>query len=163
MINRDRAEQFARLVALELKGKIVAHGFTAKAVAEGIDRPAATMNRWLNGKLELPLSVFGEACEYINIDPHQVMEDAYSRLVILHGERDGFTYSEESVAEASKELSALESASPSNVIHAKFTKAKNVGGADEDDIVIPDNVEEAWLGEYAADPSGDDPIDHGAP
>ncbi len=38
----------------------------------------------------------------------------------------------------------------------------NVSGP-VDTVDIPDNVEEAWAGAYAADPSGDDPIDHGTP
>lgn len=28
---------------------------------------------------------------------------------------------------------------------------------------VPEDVEEAWAGQYAADPAGDDPIDHGTP
>jgi len=39
-----------------------------------------------------------------------------------------------------------------------------VGGFGKNDAVeIPENVEDEWFGQYAADPAGDDPIDHGAP
>lgn len=92
MNNRERAETFALYVGLELKGRIVARGFTAKGVAEGIGRGSANFNRWLNGKVELPLTVLAEACEYIDIDPHPVVEDAYSRMCVELGERDGTTY-----------------------------------------------------------------------
>lgn len=43
----------------------------------------------------------------------------------------------------------------SNVIVGGF--GKNV------DVEIPENVEEEWAGQYAADPAGDDPIDNGTP
>ena len=92
MNNRERAETFARYVGLELKGRIVTRGFTAKGVAEGIGRGSANFNRWLNGKVELPLTVLAEACEYIDIDPNPVVEDAYSRMCVELGERDGTTY-----------------------------------------------------------------------
>lgn len=48
------------------------------------------------------------------------------------------------------------------VTHAQFGEP-NVGGAGDDEIVIPKNVEEEWLGKYAAHPKGDEPIDHGTP
>lgn len=55
-------------------------------------------------------------------------------------------------------LLVLSSAAPekrSNVIVGGF--GKNV------DVEIPENVEEEWAGQYAADPAGDDPIDNGTP
>ncbi|WP_433674809.1 hypothetical protein [Microbacterium gorillae] len=89
---RKRAETFSRYVGLELKGRIISQQFTAKGVAEGIGRQPAAFNRWLNGKVEMPLTVFCEACEYIDVDPTRVVEDAYSRLAVEYGERDGELY-----------------------------------------------------------------------
>lgn len=95
MNNHQRAETFALYVALELKGKITSRGYTAKQVAHMVGRPAATMNRWLNGKLALPISVLGAASEAIGVDPDQIVEDAYSRLCVEFGEADGTTYEPE--------------------------------------------------------------------
>lgn len=95
MNNRDRAETFARYLGLELKGKIIRQGHTAKSVADDMGRSPAAFNRWLNGKVELPLSVFAEACEVIDVDPQGLVEDAYARLCVDFGERDGFQYEEE--------------------------------------------------------------------
>lgn len=89
---RQRAETFSRYVGLELKGKITSQQFTAKAVAEGIGRQPAAFNRWLNGKVEIPMTVLCEACEYIDIEPAKVVEDAYARLAVEYGERDGLVY-----------------------------------------------------------------------
>lgn len=89
---RRRAELFSLYVGLELKGKITSRGYNAKSVAEGIGRQPATFNRWLNGKVEIPVTVLCETCEYIDIDPTGIVEDAYARLALEHGERDGDRY-----------------------------------------------------------------------
>lgn len=85
---RNRAHLFSVYVGLELKGRITSRGFTAKQVAEGIGRQPAAFNRWLNGKVEIPLTVFCEACELIDIEPSKIVEDAYSRVAFEQGERD---------------------------------------------------------------------------
>lgn len=89
---RQRAETFSRYVGLELKGKITTQGFTAKSVAEAIGRQPAAFNRWLNGKVEIPMTVFCEACEYVDVEPAKLIEDAYARLAVEFGERDGRMY-----------------------------------------------------------------------
>lgn len=77
---RDRAETFSTYVGLELKGKITARGFTAKAVAERSRRSASALNKWLNGHVELPMSVLCEACEIIGVSPAAIVDAAYERL-----------------------------------------------------------------------------------
>ncbi|MBG6083282.1 helix-turn-helix domain-containing protein [Zhihengliuella flava] len=108
MNTRERSEAFTRYVGLELKGRITAHGFTAKTVAESMGRSVAAFNRWLNGKVEIPLSVVCEACELIDIDPREIVERAYDRMAMTLGERDGRTYEEEDVSIALAEARALE-------------------------------------------------------
>jgi len=76
---------FSRYVGLELKGKITARGYTAKAVALAAQRSPAAFNRWLNGRVELPLAVLCEACEVIGVEPHAIVDAAYSRVVVEHG------------------------------------------------------------------------------
>lgn len=95
---RRRAELFSRYVGLELKGKITSQEYTAKAVAEGIGRQPAAFNRWLNGKVEMPMTVLCEACEYIDVEPSKIVDDAYSRVAVEQGERDGRIYPDEDFA-----------------------------------------------------------------
>lgn len=125
MDKRERAELFAKYVGLALKGRIITQGRTAKAVAEQMRRSPAAFNRWLNGKVELPISVFAEACEVIDVEPHTVIEDAYSRLCIEHGERDGSTY------DTSDDDYSYPGELTDNVIDGVFDRG-NVGGQLED-------------------------------
>lgn len=147
MNKRDRSELFARYVGLALKGRIVTQGMTAKAVATTMHRSPAAFNRWLNGKVEIPLSVFAEACEVIDVEPQQLIEDAYARLCVEQGERDGATY----------EDAADDHSFPGehdNVIVGGF--GQNAHTEEE----IPENVEEEWAGRFAASPMSDIPEDH---
>jgi len=85
MDKRQRAMLFSRYVGLELKGKITARGYTAKAVALAAQRSPAAFNRWLNGRVELPLAVLCEACEVIGVQPQVIVDLAYSRVVVEYG------------------------------------------------------------------------------
>ncbi|MGN6126541.1 MAG: helix-turn-helix domain-containing protein [Humibacter sp.] len=85
MDKRQRAMLFSRYVGLELKGKITARGYTAKAVALAAQRSPAAFNRWLNGRVELPLAVLCEACEVIGVEPQVIVDLAYSRVVVEYG------------------------------------------------------------------------------
>lgn len=88
MDTRKRAELFSRYVGLELKGAISSRQMTAKNVAVTIHRSPAAFNRWLNGKVEIPVSVVCEACEVIDVEPAYIVETAYNRMVHELGERD---------------------------------------------------------------------------
>lgn len=160
MNNFKRGEEFSKFVALELKGRIIAQGFTAKAVAAGIGKPAATLNRWLNNKLPLPISILCEVAEFIGVFPADIVSLAYDRLAVRYGEMNGTLHEPEDADYVDIEITRLAEAdadapSRSNVIVGGF--GKNV------DVEIPENVEEEWAGQYAADPAGDDPIDNGTP
>lgn len=161
MSNFKRAEEFSRYVALELKGRIIAQGFTAKAVASGINRPAATLNRWLNNKLPLPLAVLCEAAEFIGVSPSDIVSLAYDRLSVRHGELGGEGYDSEDHSYVDDEIAQLEAAdadreSSAEVIVGRF--GQNAGNENDDDI--PADVEEAWAGRFAAHPKGNEPEDH---
>lgn len=84
--NRERSEIFGRYVGLQLKGTIVARASTAKEVAARIGRADANLNRWLNGKTEIPLSVLCEVCEFLRVEPSTIVEQAYDRMVFEIGE-----------------------------------------------------------------------------
>jgi|GEM_PF-2881495 len=88
MDNRDRALLFTKYVGLELKGRITTRGFTAKTVAQRTHRSASALNRWLNGHVELPLTVLCETCEVIGLNPAHIVDAAYDRLVIEYGKAD---------------------------------------------------------------------------
>lgn len=90
-MNRNRSETFARYVGLQLKGSIIARSLTAKAVAEAIGRGDANLNRWLNGKVEIPISVVCEVCEFIGVEPSQIIQLAYDRMVFENGEPGEFS------------------------------------------------------------------------
>lgn len=94
MSTRQRAERFAQYVGLELKGAIIARGFTAKQVAEATNRSPAAFNRWINGKAELPMVALSESCEIIGMEPDAIVENAYARMVMDFGEIDGLRYDE---------------------------------------------------------------------
>ncbi|AZS46637.1 MULTISPECIES: helix-turn-helix domain-containing protein [Microbacterium] len=85
---RERGELFGRYVGLELKGAIVSRSLTAKAVAERIGRADANLNRWLNGKTEIPIAVVCEVCEVLDLEPRTIVEHAYDRMIEELGERD---------------------------------------------------------------------------
>lgn len=77
---QQQGKLFTRLVGLELKGRIVARGFTAQDVATATNHSPAAFNRWLNGKVELPLRVLCEACAVINVTPSEITDAAFERL-----------------------------------------------------------------------------------
>lgn len=150
MSNLKRADEFARFVALELKGRIISQGFTAKAVAEGIGRPAATLNRWLNNKLPLPLTVLCEISELIGVEPADVVRLAYDRLAVRYGEVNGYQYEssgdEESVQDhVDREISELESISL--YTHDRVGPERSSGTSD---VIGPrENANSARQGDYA--------------
>lgn len=146
MDNRQRSELFATYVGLSLKGRIVTQGRTAKSVAEEMGRSAAAFSRWLNGKNELPLSVLAEACEAIDVEPSIVIEDAYSRLCLEHGERDGTIHEDDG-----EDYRYPGESEPRGELI--------VGGfAQNADPAIPEDVESAWA--HAAHPDTPEPEDH---
>lgn len=76
----ERGKRFAFFVGQELKGQIKARGFTAGEVARNTKHSESGYARWLNGKVEIPVSVVYETCDYIGIEPRLVIELAYIRL-----------------------------------------------------------------------------------
>ena len=75
-----KAREFARCVGLELKGRIVARGFTALQVATLLGRSPTAFTNWLNGKKPIPMVVFHQACEVIGADPVMIVDDACRRV-----------------------------------------------------------------------------------
>lgn len=80
-ILRDRAKLFGKYVSAEIKGAIVANGYTQTDVAKAIDRQGANLSRWLNGKPVIPVEVAMEVCDYIGVDIRSIMDRAERRVV----------------------------------------------------------------------------------
>lgn len=123
MNTRARAEAFARYLGLELKGRIVGQGFTALKVAQSTNRSPAAFNRWLNGKVDIPVVVLCEAAEVIGVEPQDIVDAAYSRMVVTLGELDGTTYGDEVTAHSQVEVDALEKSDPQPMSQASYTLA----------------------------------------
>lgn len=100
MDKRKRAEEFTRMVGMELKGAITSRGFNATEVAKLTGRSPAAYNRWLNGKVGIPMSVLCESCEVIGVEPQFIVETAYNRMAVAYGEVDGTTYDDDAKMEA---------------------------------------------------------------
>ena len=134
MAMKDEAQRFAEAVAAQVRAEIAARSKSVASVARATGINRETLNRWVKGERPFAVGTLFQVADALDMDTHLLVERAERR------------FEEESPR--------------SNVTHAQFG---GVGGAREDDLVIPDNVEEEWAGRYAADPAGDDPIDHGAP
>lgn len=71
---------------MELKGAITARGYSATKVAAEISVDYSTLHRYFKGQRSLPSDVFSNACEYIGVDPADLVDRAYSRLIDEMGE-----------------------------------------------------------------------------
>lgn len=137
MSTRERAEVFARYVGLELKGSITAQGQTAQAVAQASGRSVSAFNRWLNGKSELPLAALCESCEIIGVDPQEVVDRAYNRMVVSMGEADGTTYDDASVAAVRAETALLSAESATvHRLRPMSPSADTLLAAHDDDSLV---------------------------
>ncbi|PDQ36028.1 MAG: hypothetical protein B5766_02485 [Candidatus Lumbricidophila eiseniae] len=88
MDTQMRARAFANFIGLELKGRITTRGYTALAVAIRLGHSPAAFNRWLNGKTEIPLSVYYSVCEVIGVDTIDVADKAARRVIEEHGKAE---------------------------------------------------------------------------
>ncbi|GAA6121936.1 hypothetical protein BPY_00440 [Bifidobacterium psychraerophilum] len=77
---RKRADLFGKYVSAEIKGAIVAQGFTQTDVAKGINRQGANLSRWLGGKPTIPIEVALEVCNYIGVDLQKIVDRAQQRV-----------------------------------------------------------------------------------
>lgn len=85
----NRGERFTVLLGGELKGAITARGYTAAAVADAFGHSKAAFSNWLNGVRQLPTHVYENACEFIGIEPQDLVERAYKRLLDEQGPYTG--------------------------------------------------------------------------
>lgn len=93
MTIQERGERFSFLLAQELKGAIAARGFTTKYVAEQLGTYAPVLSNYFNGKRALPADTLNKACEVIGMDPGELVNRAYDRLLTDMGRYQQHTIS----------------------------------------------------------------------
>lgn len=81
MAANERSTRFAQLVGLELKGEFAKHGISQSKVADDLKHSRTSYSKWMNAKPSMPLEAFLNTCELIHVDPRQIMDAAYSRLL----------------------------------------------------------------------------------
>jgi hypothetical protein len=83
MDTRNRGQEFARLLRLELKQELVKAkpNHSIRSVTHAIGRIHPTLANWLNGNGgEIPIVIVVDVCEVIGIDPCDVVKNAYTKL-----------------------------------------------------------------------------------
>lgn len=76
-----RGDRFSELVGLELRGVLSSRGYTSQHVASRIGIHHVSLSRYLNGHRILPSSVISSVCEVVGVNPKEVIERAYERLL----------------------------------------------------------------------------------
>lgn len=80
-IKEQRSKRFAQLIGYELKANFAREGTSQAEVAERLGHSKSGYSRWINAKPSMPLEAFINTCELINVDPRQVVDAAYTRLI----------------------------------------------------------------------------------
>lgn len=80
-LRATRSTRFAQLVGLELKGEFAKHGYSQGKVADELGHSRGGYSKWINAKPSMPMEAFLNTCELIDVDPRNVMDAAYSRLI----------------------------------------------------------------------------------
>jgi len=71
-----RAAEFNYLIGKALKEEIARGGTTAKAVSKLLDVEEAVMSRYLNGKRQIPITVFYDICSAVGGSPGEIVRRA---------------------------------------------------------------------------------------
>lgn len=80
-IKEQRSKRFAQLIGYELKANFAREGTSQAEVAKRLGHSKSGYSRWINAKPSMPLEAFINTCELINVDPRQVVDAAYTRLI----------------------------------------------------------------------------------
>ncbi|MCI1637790.1 MAG: helix-turn-helix domain-containing protein [Bifidobacterium crudilactis] len=105
---RKRADLFGKYVSAEIKGAIVAQGFTQTGVAKGINRQGANLSRWLGGKPTIPIEVALEVCNYIGVDLQKIVNRAQQRVEDELGPWPPITVNPDAMSEEEKKRLMME-------------------------------------------------------
>lgn len=135
MATRNEAEAFAKTVAAQVRAEIGARDSSVAAIARATGINRETLDRWVKGERQFNVANLFRVATALGMDTHLLVKRAEERFV---QEND------------SSKLAQTEA----EIIVGRF------GHTVDNEIEIPDNVEEAWAGEYAAHTKGDEPEDH---
>jgi transcriptional regulator with XRE-family HTH domain len=90
-----RSQRFAQLIGLQLKGAFQTTEMSQTEVADKLGHSRSGYSRWINAHPSMPFEAFLNTCELIGVDPREIMDAAYSRLIKEMG-----PYEDESQREA---------------------------------------------------------------
>lgn len=85
-IQKNRSHRFAQLVGLELKADFTRHEVSQTSVADRLGHSRTSFSKWLNAKPSMPMEAFINTCELLGVDPREVFNAAYRRLIEEMGE-----------------------------------------------------------------------------
>ncbi len=85
-IQGERSHRFSQLVGLELKASFARHETSQAEVAVKLGHSKSGYSRWLNAKPSMPMEALLNTCELIGVDPRDIMDAAYRRLIAEMGE-----------------------------------------------------------------------------
>lgn len=77
----ERGAKFSEFLALELKGAIIATQNTITETCKTADVDYSTFTRYVNGKRSIPSPLLAQMCEVIGVDPREIVNRAYTRLL----------------------------------------------------------------------------------
>lgn len=80
-VQDERSHRFSQLIGLELKASFARHETSQAEVAERLGHSKSGYSRWLNAKPSMPIEALMNTCELIGVDPRDVFNAAYRRLV----------------------------------------------------------------------------------
>ncbi|MCH9277242.1 helix-turn-helix domain-containing protein, partial [Bifidobacterium amazonense] len=90
--------RFSQLVGLELKASFARHETSQAEVAEKLGHSKSGYSRWLNAKPSMPMEALLNTCELIGVDPRDVFNAAYQRLIDEMGEYSPDTATRDAVS-----------------------------------------------------------------
>lgn len=85
-IQKNRSHRFAQLVGLELKADFTRHEVSQTSVADRLGHSRTSFSKWLNAKPSMPMEALINTCELLGVDPREVFNVAYRRLIEEMGE-----------------------------------------------------------------------------
>lgn len=85
-IQKNRSHRFAQLVGLELKADFTRHEVSQTGVADRLGHSRTSFSKWLNAKPSMPMEALINTCELLGVDPREVFNAAYRRLIEEMGE-----------------------------------------------------------------------------
>ena len=85
-IQKNRSHRFAQLVGLELKADFTRHEVSQTIVADRLGHSRTSFSKWLNAKPSMPMEALINTCELLGVDPREVFNAAYRRLIEEMGE-----------------------------------------------------------------------------